>query len=356
MLPSLESAKTPARTSSVESIGNFPDDGLLSGVFTAAAKTQSNGAEDTLEGFHQKQIDKLFPSTATASNNGSPHRSFSDQAQYANVSILPRIKEVLTPEEVEKCLLRYRSISPVYFPFVIVPNDWTLQSMMRHSPTLLLAVLTAMCNSTHLQKTLDAGFREVVSQQVLVRGERSLDILQGLLVYLAWHPFHLRPLNRQIHQFVQMAATMTMDMKFHVMPEATDRSIEDKRAYLGCYYMSSVWVAGSKEMFANIIRYAIRPTRRNSLDFGGYAEAVLLDMHTYPQYTSDYNLVKMVRLQAIIEGCLKQYMEDQQMIPGLLEDEPLNERISAWLVQIQGGTNQDLQMPNGKFLLSESQN
>jgi hypothetical protein len=240
VLPSLESAKTPARTSSVESIGNAPDEGLLSGVLTAAAKTQSNSAEETLEGFHRKQFDKSFPSTAFASHSGSPQSSFSDQTQYTNISILPRIKDVLTPEDVQKCLLRYRSISPVYFPFVIVPNDWTLQSMMKHSPTLLLAVLTTMCDSTHLQKTLDAGFREVVSQRVLVRGEKTLDILQGLLVYLAWHPFHLKPLNRQIHQFVQMAATMTMDMKLHVIPESTGRSIEDKRAYLGCYYMSSV--------------------------------------------------------------------------------------------------------------------
>ena len=156
VLPSLESAKTPARTSSVESIGNAPDDGLLSGVFTAAAKNSIKWRRRHARGLlDQKQFDKLFPSAATASHSeASPYiDSFSDQAQYANVSILPRIKDVLTPEEVEKCLLRYRSISPVYFPFVILlPNDWTLQSMMKHSPTLLLAVLTAMCNSTHLQK------------------------------------------------------------------------------------------------------------------------------------------------------------------------------------------------------------
>ena len=241
VLPSLESAKTPARTSSVESIGNAaPQEGsLLSGVFTAAAKTQPIGPEDTIEDFHRTKFDKIFPSTGQSS---SPHGSFSDQARYTNVSILPRIKEVLTPEEVEKCLLRYRSIYPVYFPFVVVSNDWTLQSMMRHSPTLLLAILTTMCNSTNMQKTLDSGFREVVSERVLVRGEKSLDILQGLLVYLAWHPFHLKPMNRQIHQFVQMGTTMAMDLRLHVAPDATQHSIEDKRAYLGCCYMSSVCV------------------------------------------------------------------------------------------------------------------
>jgi hypothetical protein len=241
VLPSLERAKSPARTSSVESIGNAPEEGgLLSGVFTAAGKTQPNRAEDTIEDFHRKQFDKIFASTTGVSQNGSPHSPLSDQTQYTNTSILPRIRDVLTPEEAEKCLLRYRTISPVYFPFVVLSNDWTLQSMMRHSPTLLLGILTTMCKSTHLQKTLDSGFREVVSQRVLVRGEKSLDILQALLVYLAWNPFHLKPMSRQIQQFVQMATTMAMDMKLHVTPEAPDRIIEDKRAYLGCYYLSSV--------------------------------------------------------------------------------------------------------------------
>jgi hypothetical protein len=117
--------------------------------------------------------------------------------------------------------------------------------MMKHSPTLLLAILTAMCTSTHLQKTLDSGFREVVGQRVLVRGERSIEILQGLMVYLAWHPFHLRPMNRQVHQFVQMATTMTLDMNLHARPDGAHHTMEDKRAYLGCYYLASVYVTSS---------------------------------------------------------------------------------------------------------------
>jgi hypothetical protein len=60
----------------------------------------------------------------------------------------------------------------------------------------------------------------------------------------------------------------------------------------------------------------------------------------------------MVRLQSIAEGCLHQYIDDQKNAPELLADETLNERISEWVVQIQAGTNQDLQMPNSKSLHS----
>jgi hypothetical protein len=86
---------------------------------------------------------------------------------------------------------------------------------------------------------------------------------------------------------------------------------------------------------------------RNPLELGTYAERVLLDIHTFPQYPSDYNLIKIVRLQTVIESCLRQSVEDKKKIP--VEDEPLNERISSWLFQTQGALNQDLQMPNSEF-------
>jgi hypothetical protein len=239
-IPSLRRAKSPGRTSTVKHTSNAPvEGGLLSGVFTAAAKAQPNGVEDSMENFHRDQFDKLFPSSTGTSQSNSPDSSLSGQNRNTDTGILPHCEEVLTQDEAEKCLLKYHSKSPVYFPFVIIPNDWTSQSMMTEHPTLLLATLTTMCNSTRLQKTLDSGFREVLSQRVLVHGEKSLDILQGLLVYLAWHPFHLRPLSRQVNQFVQMAATMTMDLKLHTVPETTERNIEEKRAYLGCFYIAS---------------------------------------------------------------------------------------------------------------------
>jgi hypothetical protein len=356
VLPSLRRAKSPSRTSSVKRIGNASEDnGLLPGVFTAAAKAQPNNVEDTIENFHQEQINRMFPSLTGSSKANSTQSSSSNQNQDTNIRILTQGEDVLTAEKAEMTLLRYRSISPVYFPFVVIPNDWTLQYMMRENPMLLLAILTTMCNSTHLQKKLDSGFRKVLSQRVIVHGEKSLDILQGLLVYLAWNPFHLKPMSRQLHQFVQMATTMTMDLKFHAMPVEIERKIEEKRAYLGCFYLASAYVIFHRlkeEGFANPYdRFMIPPTRKNPLEFGTYAETVLLDIYTDPQYSSDYNLVKIVRLQVVIEGCQKQSAEDQQRMPGtFLEDDPLNECISSWLRQIDEALNQNPTTSSGNIL------
>ena len=93
---------------------------------------------------------------------------------------------ILSVDECDLCLASFREMNS-YFPFVIISPRATVPSMVRESPFLLLAVLaTASLANKSLQITLDKEFRAALSQEVIVRGEKSLNILQGLLVYIAW--------------------------------------------------------------------------------------------------------------------------------------------------------------------------
>jgi hypothetical protein len=86
----------------------------------------------------------------------------------------------------EVYLLQFRDIS-IYFPFVIVPNNATVLSMSQDRPFLCLAALAAATSSEKaLQKSLEQSFRIAILQKIMLDGERSLDLLNGLLVYLAW--------------------------------------------------------------------------------------------------------------------------------------------------------------------------
>lgn len=74
-----------------------------------------------------------------------------------------------------------------YFPFVIIPASWTLASMAEDRPFLLLAAVTSAASRYHyLQQALISELKEVLSRRVIVAGEKDLDLLQGLLVHLAW--------------------------------------------------------------------------------------------------------------------------------------------------------------------------
>lgn len=97
-------------------------------------------------------------------------------------------KDIISYDLAAEYLQYYRTKSK-YFPFVIISPHESLDSLRRERPFLLLAVLamSAILSSTKLQKTLDLELRENLSRRTIVNGEKSLDLLQGLLVYLVWY-------------------------------------------------------------------------------------------------------------------------------------------------------------------------
>lgn len=76
----------------------------------------------------------------------------------------------------------------IYFPFVVLPAHTMLDTLRREKPFLLLSVLSisAVQSPSRLQKTLELELRESLSRRTIMNGEKSLDLLQGLLVYIAW--------------------------------------------------------------------------------------------------------------------------------------------------------------------------
>ena len=74
-----------------------------------------------------------------------------------------------------------------YFPFVVVPETVTIQELAHEKPSLCLAILGASSNGeVKLQRKLIAHFNEVVTMR-MIRGEfTTMELLQGLLVHVAW--------------------------------------------------------------------------------------------------------------------------------------------------------------------------
>lgn len=100
----------------------------------------------------------------------------------------PRLIEQrkLNLQQAEQLLEIFRRKS-VNFPFVLIPEDATVPKMSRNSPFLLLAIFTAAASSDPtLRFQMDQEFRRILSAKVVVDGQKSLDFLQGLLIYLAW--------------------------------------------------------------------------------------------------------------------------------------------------------------------------
>lgn len=93
---------------------------------------------------------------------------------------------ILHFDEAEQSLRLFQTKAPS-FPFVVVPPDVSLTSLRREKPFLLLAILAcALQGQKKLRNAIELEIRESLSQKVVVNGEKSMDLLQGLLVYLCW--------------------------------------------------------------------------------------------------------------------------------------------------------------------------
>ncbi|EXJ70962.1 uncharacterized protein A1O5_05955 [Cladophialophora psammophila CBS 110553] len=145
------------------------------------------------------------------------------------------------------------------FPFVVIDPTIGLDIFRRKRPFLLLSILTFAAQSNlALQQKLETELKESLSRRLIVEGEKSLDLLQGLLVYLNWYHFHFDPARQQLYPLLQMANSVALELGLDrpvrqqlpinlasLVPELLIKSrlpieeVEGRRALLGCYCLSS---------------------------------------------------------------------------------------------------------------------
>jgi hypothetical protein len=74
------------------------------------------------------------------------------------------------------------------FPFVVIPSHMSVDRLRREKPFFLLSILTTASDTNEkLQDKLELELRETLGRMIIVNGEISLDLLQGILVYLTWY-------------------------------------------------------------------------------------------------------------------------------------------------------------------------
>jgi hypothetical protein len=98
-------------------------------------------------------------------------------------------KGYVSYEQAEVSLQAFRS-EAYNFPFVVVDPTIPIDILRRKRPFLLLSILMFAAQwSVPLQSKLEEELKESLGKRVIMNGEKSLDLLQGLLVYLNWQVF-----------------------------------------------------------------------------------------------------------------------------------------------------------------------
>ncbi|MCJ1313957.1 hypothetical protein MMC25_007637 [Agyrium rufum] len=118
----------------------------------------------------------------------------------------------------ESYLAKYQQMC-AYFPFVPISEKATVRSLRQTQPFLLHAILAVSSRENQgLQHVLDRKLREDLLKAVIMDGEKSIDLLQAFLVYLAWEQFFYVPKKRHTNQMLQIAASLCVEMGLDLGP------------------------------------------------------------------------------------------------------------------------------------------
>ncbi|KAF2171967.1 hypothetical protein M409DRAFT_63492 [Zasmidium cellare ATCC 36951] len=140
----------------------------------------------------------------------------------------------------------FRQLTP-HFPFIELSPGADIISMVAQRPLLTLAICTvASAAYPELQERLSQAFQYALSPKVILGSERSMDLLTGLLVYLAWHHHYMT--QPQVYHQLYLLAGLAADLGLYrprLDPMDPPSALERDRAFVGCYYLcSSLSAAG----------------------------------------------------------------------------------------------------------------
>ncbi|PMD37794.1 hypothetical protein L207DRAFT_532050 [Hyaloscypha variabilis F] len=237
------------------------------------------------------------------------------------------IEEVLPIEDEAELLFdMFRRYMAPQFPFVVIPFDMTAVALRQKKPFLhLVIMMVSFQGEASRQLALGIKVKEYISNAIIMRSEKSLDLLQGLLVAVAWYHFQIK-LGNQLTNIVYLMLALVTDMSLNISsrkhsvsphlyleavtkmrPLQTDHTLEERRAFLGCFYITAIVSMCSKDI--DPLRYT---------DYTKECCRVIAEAGEYP---TDQYLVSLVQMHNMTDRINRMLSCD--------ESEPLGAILSA---------------------------
>ncbi|RAK95031.1 Zn(II)2Cys6 transcription factor domain-containing protein [Aspergillus ibericus CBS 121593] len=214
----------------------------------------------------------------------------------------------LQEESLEKILAEFNQRITLWFPFVVRSPPLRASDLRTIKPFLNLVIPAIVCEDTSAQVGQAIRARDYWMQHMIANGEHSLDLLQGFLVYLGWTQI-LPPPPRaaQINNYLHILEAQVINLDFYGEARSripgtvfsylrvfglqgdgrSSRTLEEMRAYLGCYYLVTLvsLCLGEKE----------------PMQYTSYTDECCRTVQEAAQCESDQYLVQLVRIAHMAE-------------------------------------------------------
>lgn len=138
-------------------------------------------------GWNQHTIDGL----RLHSPNTDPDSSYLSSGTRSTIYHSPKNSLISgvepSSDEAEECLNIFRTHMMTYFPFIIIPGSSTAHELRHDRPFLWTCIMSISSKSSLQQVALGKEVRITMGREILVEGKNNLDLLLGILTFIAWY-------------------------------------------------------------------------------------------------------------------------------------------------------------------------
>ncbi|KAI0430442.1 hypothetical protein F5Y09DRAFT_355962 [Xylaria sp. FL1042] len=231
----------------------------------------SSGSSISLDQpLNEENISLLASSLAGIQTNSiSTNSSIGDQPTPQSDNLLQDTTPVsaspsiISQIQAEKCLNFFRSRMLPCFPFIDLAPSLTAEQLRQNRPFLFQAILTVTTFSTQKKLALAEDLKRSLFTSTLLNVESSIDLLLGLLTYLAWSTDAFLGRADLISRLMMLATSLVYDLRLfkpcrldvqlfmtitqggpyesnqNADQETIEEFMEKQRALLACYVLSS---------------------------------------------------------------------------------------------------------------------
>jgi hypothetical protein len=133
-----------------------------------SASSNSNGY------FHSAPAFTPVTTDSTGSSYKLPFSGFRDTGEPSEV-------------EAEECLANFQTYKSKFFPCVYISSTTNSHQLRQERPFLWLCIMTVGSKSTSQHQVLGAKIRQTIAEEIVVKSERNIDLLLGLLTFIGWY-------------------------------------------------------------------------------------------------------------------------------------------------------------------------
>ena len=162
----------------------------------------------------------------------------------------------LTTEIVNQLFSMYCTDFAPQFPFVTFLPTETVSTISINRPlTLQSLIAVALFQSPSAQRKATHDVSQTIKTRMLERSGYSFDLLQAVLIHVAWYQYQFRPKHQEFYLMVQYAITLVHELGIDKSPSEKKKDMtigalkappdegrrsEQWRALLGTYQQASV--------------------------------------------------------------------------------------------------------------------